>query len=79
MQRGAGTQQAMVIIDKVDPTVVDPLVVRDVRVGPVDAHSLAQHLGERPAASHQIIIGFSGADLVAVKDAIFELFVERAR
>ena len=69
----------MVIIDKVDEAVVDPLVVRDVRIGPVDAYSLAQHLGERLAASHQIIIGFSGADLVAVKDAIFELFVERPR
>ena len=69
----------MVVVDEIDEAVVDPLVVGDVRVGPVDAHGLAQHLGERPAAAHQIIVGRAGADLVAREDAILELCVERTR
>jgi hypothetical protein len=76
---GAGTQQAMVVVDEVDETIVDTLVVGDVGVGSVDPHGLAQHLGERPAAAHQIIVGFTGADLVAGKDAILELVVKSTR
>jgi hypothetical protein len=66
----------MVVVDEVDEAVVDPLVVGDVRVGPVDAHSLAQHLGERSATAHQIIVALTGTDLVAGEDAILELVVE---
>ena len=69
----------MVVVDEVDEAVVDPLVVGHVRVGPVDAHRLAQHLGERPAAAHQIVVGLAGADLVAGQDAILELVVESPR
>jgi len=45
----------------------------------MDAHSLAQHLGERPAVTHQIVVAFTGTDLIAGKDAILELFVASAR
>jgi hypothetical protein len=69
----------MVVIDKVDEAVVDPFVVRNVRVGPMDAHSLAQHLGERPTVTHQIVVAFTGTDLIASKDAILKLFVESTR
>ena len=69
----------MVVVDKVDEAVVDPLVVGNVRVGPMDAHGLAQHLGERPTVTHQIVVAFAGADLIAGKHAILELFVERTR
>ena len=41
VQRGPRAQQAMVVVDEVDEAVVDPLVVGHVRVGAVDAHSLA--------------------------------------
>ena len=69
----------MVVVDKVDEAVVDALVIRDVRVGSVDAHGLAQHLGERPAVEHQVIVAFAGADLVAREDAILKLFVATTR
>ena len=69
----------MVVVDEVYEAVIDPLVVGDVRVGSVDAHSLAQHLSERPAAKHQTIVGFAGADLVAGEDTILKLFVESTR
>ncbi|MBV9531555.1 MAG: hypothetical protein JO283_10930 [Bradyrhizobium sp.] len=42
----------------------------------MDAHSLAQHLGERPTVAHQIVVAFTGTDLIAIKDAILKLFVE---
>jgi hypothetical protein len=45
----------------------------------MDADSLAQHLGEWPAVTYQIVVAFTGADLIAGKDAILKLFVERAR
>jgi hypothetical protein len=69
----------MVVVDKVDEAVIDALVIGNVRVGPVDAHGLAQHLGERPAVEHEIIVAFTGADLVASEDAILKLFVETTR
>jgi len=69
----------MVVVDKVDEAVVDPLVVGNVRVRPMDAHSLAQDLGERPTVTHQIVVAFAGTDLIASKDAILKLFVERTR
>jgi hypothetical protein len=69
----------MVVVDKVDEAVVDPLVVGNVRVGPMDAHRLAQHLGERPTVTHQIVVAFTGTDLIAGKDAILELFVASTR
>jgi hypothetical protein len=69
----------MVVVDKVDEAVVDSLVIGHVRVRPVDAHGLAQHLGERPAVERQVIVAFTGADLVASEDAILKLFVETTR
>ena len=69
----------MVVVDKVDEAVVDALVIGHVRVWPVDAHGLAQHLSERPAVEHQIIVAFTGADLVASEDAVLKLFVETTR
>jgi hypothetical protein len=69
----------MVVVDEIDEAVVDPLVVGNVRVGPMDAHSLAQHLGERPTVTHQSVVAFTGTDLIASKDAILELFIESAR
>jgi hypothetical protein len=69
----------MVVVDEVDEAVVDALVIRDVRVGPMDAHGLAQHLSERPAVERQVIVAFTGADLVAREDAILKLFVETTR
>ena len=79
LQRGARAQQAVVVVDEVDEAVVDPLVIGHVRIGPVDAHGLAQHLGERSALPHQIVVGLAGADLVARQNAILELVVERPR
>src|SRR4029078_12582230 len=69
----------MVVVDKIDEAVVDPLVVGNMRVGPMDAHSLAQHLGEWPTVAHQIVVAFTGTDLIARKDAILTLFVESTR
>jgi hypothetical protein len=34
----------MVIVDEVDEAIVDPLVVGNVRVGPMDAHGLARNI-----------------------------------
>jgi hypothetical protein len=42
----------------------------------MDAHRLAQHLGERPTVTRQIVVDFAGTDLIARKDAILKLFVE---
>ena len=69
----------MVVVDEVDEAVVDPLVVGNVGVGPMDAHGLAQHLRQRPALAHQIVVALTGADLVARKNAILELVVESTR
>ena len=77
--RGPGRQQAMVVVDEVHVAVVDPLVIRHVRVGRVDAHRLADHLGHRPALPHQIVIDVARALLVARQDAILELCVKRLR
>ena len=79
VQRGAGAQQAMVVVDEVDEAVVDPLVVGNVGVGPMDAHGLAQHLRQRPAVAYQIVVAFAGADLIARENAILELVVKGAR
>ena len=46
---GARAQQAVVVVDEVHEAVVEALVVGHVGVGRVDAHRLAQHLGQRPA------------------------------
>ena len=77
LRGGAGRQQAMVVVDEIDVAVVDPLVIRHVRVGRVDAHGLADHLGHRPALPHQIVIDVARALLVARQDAIFEFLVQR--
>jgi hypothetical protein len=69
----------MVVVDEVDEAVVDALVVGNVRVGSMDAHSLPQHLRERPTVTHQIVIAFTGTDLIASQDAILKLIVERTR
>jgi hypothetical protein len=45
----------------------------------MDAHSLAQHLGERPTVTNQSLVAFTGTDLIASKDAILKLFVESTR
>jgi hypothetical protein len=60
----------MVVVDEVDEAVVDPLVVGNVCIGAMDADGLAQHLGQRPAAAHQVIVAVAGADLVSGEDAI---------
>ncbi len=77
LRRGAGRQEAMVVVDEVDVAVVDPLVIGHVRIGRMDAHRLAEHLGHRPALAHQIVINFACPLLVARQDAILELLVER--
>jgi hypothetical protein len=66
----------MVVVDEVDEAVVDPLVVGNVRVGTMDAHSLAQHLGKRPTFTNQIVVAFTGTDLIASEDSILKLFIE---
>jgi hypothetical protein len=45
----------------------------------MDTHSLAQHLSERPTVTHQIIVAFTGTDLIASKDAILKLLVASTR
>src|SRR5579863_1391775 len=76
MQRRAGGEEAMVIVDEIDEAVVDPLVVGDVREGRMDAHAFADDLVERPAGAQKIVIDFARALLVARQNAIFELLIE---
>ena len=78
VDRGAGAQQAVVVVDEVRVAVVDPLVIRHVGVRRVDAHALGDDLGQRPAGADQIVVDLAGALLVAHQDALFQLGVEAA-
>ena len=78
MQRRARRQQAVVVVDEVRIAVVDPLVIRHVGVGRVDAHALGDDLVQRPAGTHQIVKHLAGADLVARHDALFQRGIELA-
>ena len=71
-------QQAVVIVDEVGVAVVDPLVIRHVGVGGVDADALGDDLGQRPAGADQIVVDVAGALLVAHQAAVLQLVVEAA-
>ncbi len=76
IQRRARAQKAVVVVDEVDETVVDPLVIGHVRVGRMDPDDLRQHLRQRPPRPEQIVVDAAGANLVPVEDALFERCVE---
>src|SRR5262249_9882523 len=67
---------AVVVVDEVGVTVVDPLVIGHVGVGRVDADGLRDDLVKRPAGADQPIIDVAGADLVPRQDTLFEIGVE---
>ena len=65
--RGACAQQAMIVVDEVGIAVVDPLVIRHVGVGGMDAHALGHDLLERPACANQVVVDLAGADLSRIR------------
>jgi hypothetical protein len=62
----------VVVVHEVHVPVVHALVIGHVGIGGVDAHGLAQHLGERPAIAHQPIVDLARALLVTGHDALFQ-------
>ena len=72
VEGGPCAQQAVIVVDEVDEPVVDPLVVRHVGVGAVDAGRFEQHLLERPALAVEVVVDLARADLVAVEDALLQ-------
>ena len=65
-------EEAVVVVDEVDETVVDPLVVRHVGVRAVDAGRLEQHFFKRTALAVEVVVDLARADLVAVEDALLQ-------
>ena len=43
----------------------------------MNAHSLADDLGQWAATPHKSVVGFAGTDLVTGEDAILEAIIER--
>ena len=72
MKGGARAEEAVVVVDEIDEPVVDPLVIRDMRIGRMDPRHFGEHLLERSPLAEQIEIDLAGADLVARKDSILE-------
>ena len=68
----------MIVVDEAEEAVVDPLVIRDVGVGPVDADGLVEDLRRRPAGAYEIVEHRARADLVTRHDPLFQLPVESA-
>ena len=62
----------MIVVDEVDEPVVDPLVVRHVGVGAVDADRLEQQLLERTALAEEVVVDLARPDLVAVEDPLLQ-------
>ena len=69
----ARAQQAVVVVDEAQHPAVDALVVRDVRVGRVRAHGLADDLGGLAARLQQIQQRLPHRQLVAPEDVLSEL------
>ena len=74
----ARAEQAVVVVDEAYEPVVDPLVIRHVRVRRMDAHRLVDDLGPRPPGAHEVVEHRAGPDLVARENALFELRIEPA-
>ncbi len=79
VQRGARRQQAVVVVDEVRVAVVQPLVVRHVRVGCMDAHALGDDLVERPTGAKQAVEHLARPCLVARQDALLKAGIEARR
>ena len=69
----------MVVVDEVRIAVVDPLVIRHMGIGRMDANALGDDLVQRPAGAHQIIEHLAGADLVARQNAVLQPGIEPRR
>ena len=65
----------MIVIDEVRVAVIDTLVIRHMGERRVDTHPRGDDFGQRPAGADQIVINFTGADLIAHQDAVFQLVV----
>ena len=68
----------MVIVDEVRISVVEPLMIRDMRVRRMDPDPFGDDLVERPVRLYQVVIDQAGANLIAREDAVLELFVQTA-
>ena len=77
-QARARAQETVIVVDEAEEAVVDPLVIRDVGVGPVDADGLVEDLRRRPAGAYEIVEHRARADLVTRHDPLFQLPVESA-
>jgi hypothetical protein len=69
----------MVVVDEVHIAVVDPLVIRHMRIGSVDAHALCDDFGHWPTGADQIVIDVARALLVAIENPLFQFGVKRFR
>ena len=68
----------MVVVDEVRITVVEPLVIRHMGIGRMDAYALGHDLVQRPARANQVVIHAAGADLIARQDTFLQLVVQTA-
>ena len=67
----------MVIVDEVRIPVIDPLMIRHVRVRRMDTNTFGDDLIQRPAGADQVIVNLAGAHLVTHQAAVFQPVVER--
>ena len=77
VQRGARRQQAVVVVDEVRIPVVEPFVIRNMRIRRMDTDAGGDDLVQWPPGPQQAIVGLAGTNLVTRQDALLELVVER--
>ena len=59
----------MVVVDEVDVSLVDALVIGHMGQGRMNAHSFADDLGQWAATPHEFVVGIAGTHLVTGEDA----------
>ena len=62
----------MVVVDEVHEPLVDALVIGHMGQGRMNAHRLADDLGQWAATPHECVVGIAGTHLVTGEDAILE-------
>jgi hypothetical protein len=76
VDRGAGAEQAMVVVDEVRIPVIHPFVIRNMGIGGMNPHTFGDDFVQWTIGTNEFVIDIAGALLVAHQAAILQPVIE---